>query len=381
MTDNVHPPPPAVLPSLEPVVFDEVDPRRRGHAHGEMWRREIREVAELRAELCIRGGTGRAGFRDAAELEAIAAEHLPILARELPTLAEELVGIAEGADLTPAQIIVLNHYTDLRDIAPGSVDAPEGDGCTAIYVSGPAGPVLGQTWDMHASAAPYVRVIRVAPKDGSAEMLCLTLTGCLGMAGIGRSGVAVTINNLTSTDARVGLVWPALVRAMLGDPDARTAYARLLAAPLSSGHHYMIADGRDFFGVETSGELKVLTQVGPKAAHVHTNHCFDPVLRTRENVARDTTSFFRLDMATTLYLQERPRDLDGLWSLLGNHDGHPRSICSHVDAMRGDPSASRTCARIAMELWSGRVRVAPGCSADDRPIELHLDGFVPREGA
>jgi len=378
VTDTVHPPPPDAMHPLVPVVFDEVDPRRRGHAHGEMWRQEICEVAQLRAELCLRSGLARAGFRDMAELEAIANAHLPILARELPALSEELLGIAEGADIAPAQIVVLNHYTDLRDIAPSQADAPEGDGCTAIYLSGPDGPVLGQTWDMHATAAPYVRMIRVAPKDGSGEVLCLTLTGCLGMAGIGKSGVAVTINNLTSTDARVGLVWPALVRAMLAEPDARTAYQRLVAAPLSSGHHYMIADGREFFGVETSGELKVLTQVGPKAAHVHTNHCFDPVLRSRESVSRDTTSFFRLDMATTLYLQERPRDLAGVWSLLGNHDGHPRSICSHVDTVRGDPGASRTCARLAMELWSGRVRVAPGCSADDRPLELHLDGFVPR---
>jgi isopenicillin-N N-acyltransferase-like protein len=363
-----------LLHPLEPVVFDEIDPRRRGHAHGEMWREEIREVAELRTALCI-ASIGRAGYRNLAELDAVAAAHLPILARELPALSEELLGIAEGADLSPERIVVLNHYTDLRDIRPST---GEGDGCTAIYLSGPHGPVLGQTWDMHASAAPFVRMIRVAPKDGTSEVLCLTLTGCLGMAGIGRSGVAVTINNLTSTDAKVGLVWPALVRSMLEADNARVAYERLLAAPLSSGHHYMIADGTDFFGVETSGELKVLTQVGPKAAHVHTNHCFDPVLRGRENVARDTSSFARLDMATTLYLQQRPRDLDGVWAILGNHDGHPRSICSHVDTVRGDPSASRTCARMAMELWSGRVRVAPGCSTDDRPLELGLAGFVAR---
>lgn len=365
---------------LSPVTFDDDDPRARGRAHGELWRAEIRELAAIRAELCIR----RAAYRSLDEVDAMAARHLPVLAAELPEMSQELLGIAEGSGVPAARIVVLNHYTDLRDIQPADL-APgageDGDGCTAIYLSGPDGPVLGQTWDMHATAAPFVRMIRVAPRNGTGEVLCLTLTGCLGLAGLGRDGVAVTINNLTSTDARVGLVWPALVRAMLAEPDARAALARLQAAPLSSGHHYMIADGRDFFGVETSGELKVLTQLGPKAAHLHTNHCFDPVLRGRENVSRQTTSFDRLNSATTLYLQQRPRDLEGLWRMIGSHDGYPRSICSHVDELRGDPSASRTCARLAMELWSGKLRVAPGCSRNDLPLELELGGFASKRPA
>lgn len=257
-------------------------------------------------------------------------------------------------------------------------DGPAGDGSTAIYLGGPDGPVLGQTWDTHADAARFVRMIRIAPRDGGGEALCLTLTGCLGLAGLGRDGVAVTTNELASTDARTGVPWPAIVRAMLAEPDARSAYGRLRSLPRSSGRHCMIADGREFYGVETSGELDVLTQSGPKAAHLHTNHCFDPVLRGRENLSRRTTSFDRLNSATTLYLQQRPRDLDGLWRLLGSHDGHPRGICCHGDEIDGDPSTPRTCARLAMALWSGRVRAASGCSRDDRRIDLGIDTFVSK---
>ncbi len=360
---------------LQPVRFEQDDPRARGRAHGELWRPQIHELAELRVQLCLE----RAGYTDRDALDRVAAAHLPVLAAQEPALHQELLGIAEGADLSPERVLVLNHYTDLRDI-PGAGGGGEPDGCTAIYLCGEQGAVLGQTWDMHATAAPFVRVMHLLP-PGGAEVLCLTLTGCLGLAGLGQHGVAVTINNLNSTDARVGLVWPALVRSMLAANDARAAYERLLAAPLSSGHHYMIADGRAFFGVECSGELKVLTQVGPKAAHLHTNHCFDPVLRGRERLVPGTTSFARLDMATTLYAQQRPRDVDGLWALLGSHDGYPRSICAHVDDLRGDPSASRTCARIAMMPSQGRMRVAPGCSRDDRPLELALERFVPAEAA
>ncbi len=352
---------------MEPVVFEHAPPRARGRTHGELWRAEIRELAEIRLELCLRKGS----FADAEQVLAVARAHLPVLAAHLVDMHDELLGIAEGADLAPERIVVLNHYTDLRDVPPSVLDAHEPDGCTAIYLLGTAGPVLGQTWDMHASADPFVRAIRVRDEDG-AESACFTLTGCLGLAGMGRHGVAVTINNLNSTDGRIGVVWPALVRAMIAQPSARAAYELLSRTPLSSGHHYMIADGSDFFGVECSGELKVLTQVGAKAAHLHTNHCFDPVLRAREAVPKVSSTFDRLNMATTLYVQQRPDDLQGLWRLLASHDGRPRSICSHLDEARGDPSASKTCGRLAMELATGRMRLASGCSDGESPVEITL---------
>lgn len=361
---------------LAPVLFDQNDGSARGRAHGEHWRHEIREIAALRFELAL--AEQSTGGR--ARLEDLALRHLPVLREHFPELAAEMEGIADGSGVDVASIVVLNNYSDIRDVLrnPTEPSGPpdRGDGCTAIYFAGPAGPVLGQTWDMHASALPFVRLLRIAPRDGSEDTFCLSLTGCLGLAGLGRSGVAVTINNLESTDADLGVAWPAMVRAMLRCPDATSARSLLERTPLTSGHHYMIADGRDFFGVETSGVHKVRTQRGGKAAHLHTNHCFDPVLRMHERTTPGTTSFDRLNMATTLYVQQRPRDLDGLWALLGSHDGYPRSICCHTGEVAGSPSNSVTCARIAMELWSGRIRVAEGCSRDESPIEVTIADYA-----
>lgn len=362
-------------------MLDQVDPRERGRAHGEHWRAAIHELAAIRLALTRR----RSAFLDEAEVLAAAALHLPVLRQQLPALAQELEGIAQGAALSAAQVVVLNQYTDLRDV-PRSVlgvagpSGPSGpsesgdpDGCTAIYFLGDRGPLMGETWDLHANAEPYVRMLRIAPAGSDHESLCLTLTGCLGVAGVSGRGVAVTINNLSSTDARVGVVWPALVRAMLEQPNARAAYELLLATPLSSGHHYVIADGHDYYGVETSGELKVLTQIGPRAAHLHTNHCFDPVLRRREAVPRGSTSFHRLNLATTIYAQARPRDQEGLWSLLHTRDGTPGSLC--IDPQPGQPTATATCAVIVMRLHDGWVRVVQGAAHRSPPLELRVNRF------
>lgn len=362
---------------MEPALFDQADARERGRAHGELWRDEIHALTEIRLALAVRYGK----VHDRAQALALAGLHLPVLERETPELHRELVGIAEGANLDLERLVLLNHYADLRDLSPallgtehGSGDAdPREDsdpgGCTAIYLNGLQGPVLGQTWDTHASAEPFVRMMRIKPRGSETEILCFTLTGCLGMAGLGRVGI--TINNLQSTDGRIGLLWPAVVRAMLAEPTARAAYDRLLRTPLSSGRHFMIADGRDFFGVECSGALKVLTQKGPKAAHLHTNHCFDPVLRQREHVDRGSTTFARLNMATMLFAERRPTTAAGLWALLSSHEGHPRSICHHTGDER-DPDASQTCGVLVMRLFAGELMVTRGCGQARAPLVLAL---------
>jgi isopenicillin-N N-acyltransferase-like protein len=370
---------------MEPVVFDQADPTSRGEAHGELWREEIQALAEIRTQLSMQRGK----FADLDELLAVSGLHLPVLERVAPNEHAEFLGIARAADISPERLVILNHYTDLRDVPPsvlaegqaqegeigGGPTAEEHDpgGCTALYVHGHEGPVLGQTWDMHGTAAEFVRMVRICPKGSDREVLTFTLTGCLGMTGINQHGLAVTINNLTSTDAQVGLLWPALVRRMLEHRTADAAREELMGTRLSSGHHYMMADRDTFHGVETSGKIKVQTQHGANTAHVHTNHCFDPVLRKYERVAPISTTFKRMEIATTLYAQLQPETADEVWGFLSSHDNYPRSLCSHVDDASGDPSASRTCGLIVMNLAGGRVLAVRGCAHQNDRVELGVE--------
>ncbi|MEZ4452790.1 MAG: C45 family peptidase [Nannocystaceae bacterium] len=369
--------------AMEVLDLEDDDAGARGQVHGEAWRAAIHELAAIRLELLIR----EVGLRSIDEALTIGGMHLPLLAATLPELHAELLGVARGAAIAPEAIVVLNHYTDLRDLTPAILAAEGGGsstpgrdldagGCTAIYIPGVPGvkpPVLGQTWDMHASAAPYVRLLRVRPRSSDRERLLFTLAGCLGMCGVNERGVAVTINNLTCTDAQIGLVWPALVRALLERDDAASARDYLLAARLTSGHHYMIADGRDFYGVECSGQKKMVTQTGAGGAHLHTNHCFDPVLRRVETVPRRSTTWRRFELATSLFVMRPPRDARALWELLASHEGAPRSLCSHVAEAEGDPSRSETCGRIVMDLGTGEVLASAGCAEVNPARTFRLD--------
>ena len=67
------------------------------------------------ASTCARRS---AASRTATQVLAAARAHLPVLERYTAACTTSCVGIAEGAAVTPEEIVVANHYTDLRDLDP-----------------------------------------------------------------------------------------------------------------------------------------------------------------------------------------------------------------------------------------------------------------------
>jgi isopenicillin-N N-acyltransferase-like protein len=366
--------------------------REWGRIHGEAFRGEVNALAHIRIYLCTRVG----GFRAAADVLAAARAHLPVLERYHRGLYDELIGIAEGAALSPEHIVVANHYTDLRDLDPdattwrpaplqddpggaatrsistGSTGATRstgstgstgsggggGDGCSVIWSETPTGRILAQTWDMHATAIPYVMLLRVpASEDGPAAAL-LTVTGCLGMAGMSTSRVGIAINNLYSTDATLGVVWPAVVRRALHQPSAQAAHDVIAASPIGSGHHYFVADRRAAFGLEASGTRRKQVFAGG-AAYCHTNHCLDGDVAARSKVPETSTTHDRMTWLEASLERAPLADLADAWHRLGSDEGWPRSVCTNM-ATPEAPHGAATCGAIAMNLDTGELWAQQG---------------------
>ena len=346
-------------------------PREWGRIHGESFRGEIKSISDIRTYLCTKVGT----FTNREQVMACAKAHLPVLERYDAALSAELAGIAEGAAVTPEEIVIANHYTDLRDLDPDPAswrpaptrDTPEGaaggkggvvaDGCSTFFAASPTGRILAQTWDMHATAIPYVMVLRVPESaDGPAATL-LTVTGCLGMAGMNAAKVGIAINNLFSTDATLGVVWPAMVRRALHRRTAKAAYDAIAGSPIGSGHHYFVADANEAFGLEASGTRRKAIPVGGKP-YCHANHCLDADIEARSKVPPTSTTYDRQN-----WLEQdlaRPvHDLDDAWRRLGSTDGWPRSICTNM-ATPEAPHGVATCGAIAMNLDTGELYAQQG---------------------
>ncbi len=337
-------------------------PRRWGQIHGESFRGEVQSLAAIRTYLCTRVG----GFPDAASVLAAAEAHLPVLARYHAGLFEELCGIADGAGVTAAEIVVANHYTDLRDLSPDRSRwraAPEraadaDGGCSVIWAESPSGRILAQTWDMHATAIPYVMMLHVpASADGPAAWL-FTLTGCLGLTGMNAAGVAIGINNLYSNDATLGVVWPAMVRRALQVGSAAQARDLIVGSPIGSGHHYLVADRQDAFAIETSGVLRKeiyrSTAAAPRPAYCHTNHCLDAEVAAASSISPTSTTRERMAWLEASTAAAPIRDLDDVWTRMGSQDGWPKSISTNL-ATAENPHGTATCGAVAMNLDRGEL--------------------------
>jgi isopenicillin-N N-acyltransferase-like protein len=365
---------PTAWPALKKIVLVGTTGEDIGAAHGSRWPREIAELAALRTRLAL----ARGDFGDRATLRALASAHLPLLEAYDPSLYAELCATAAAARVRLADLVILNHYTDLRDISH-AVWAPLVDagaaldpgGCSvALLPSGPGEAVSGQTWDMHGSAAPFVRMLEVR-QAGHPTATLLTLTGCLALAGMNEEGVAVLINNLNCTDARVGVVWGAVVRRMLRETTARAALEVLRATRFGSGHHYMVCDGREAFAVETTGQHVVELARGVARPILHTNHCLIESLRGVEKVPAASTTYQRLSHLERRVdlLGGRPASADAAAALFSDHEGFPNSLCTHTSLATGNPDASDTCAAVVFDSLNRRLLAVAGCAVTGTWVE------------
>lgn len=328
-------------------------PKALGHQHGEYLRNAIKEIAEIRLErMCA-----TSHFTKVKDVFELAQKHLAPLKNYDEGLFLELEGIAEASGLSLEKLVVLNHFTDMRDIDPRYTGQDLG-GCSIIYSPSSNGPFLGQTWDIHASALPYVIMLKV---DNS---ILFSIAGCLGMTGINQNGLGIAINNLSSTDAKIGVLWPAIIRKALRNDCAKNAKEEILACPNGSGRHYAIADSKDCFGIETSGSKKKLVFSDPKQIYFHTNHCIDAEMRKTHIIRQGSTTLGRyrhLDQNT------RHQDLKTLEEVfLAFKD-------VSMPAEKNYPHKTATCGTIVMDLKKREVLACSGIAHED--VLKNINGY------
>jgi len=255
-----------------------------GAEHGRVAREQLRAFADERVRLA--GTTAWTGRElDRAGVLALGERCLDAHRAYAPDLAAEIVAMAEAAELAPAEVLIVNGFTDFVDTvyAVGGVSPPvaamtpeEAMDCTAFLVPGErsadAHAMLGQTWDMHESATEHVIVLRGAPSSAPA-FVAFTTVGCVGMIGMNEHGLCVGINNLSAGDGDVGVTWPFVVRKALQQRDLDGALRCLTEARLAGAHNYLLLDrhGRGA-NVEATTTRTVVTPLAGDAL-VHTNHC------------------------------------------------------------------------------------------------------------
>ncbi|MBL93526.1 MAG: hypothetical protein CMH56_17130 [Myxococcales bacterium] len=342
----------AGLPILQ---LDEAPGRPRGLAHGELLKDAIHEIYAIRLELML----DKTDMIDEAEVLRAAAPHLDILRDFDEELFEEFMGISDASGLSAEKLVVVNHYTDLRDLSQKHLETlPPMDpgGCSVMFTPTNTGNVLGQTWDMHGSAQDHVIIIELP------DAILFSIAGCLGMTGLNKHGVGMTINNLNSIDAKYGIIWPALVRGALQSTTAAQARDVVLNAPIGSGHHYVVADKDEVFGIETSGTKKKVIQEGASHIHLHTNHCLDDEMAQTARVPDESTSMKRLAGLENWVAGGAPQSAQAMFDGF-TCVGMPREIGSHKSA---------TCGALVMDLVQKHALACVGIPGENPAVTFQL---------
>lgn len=290
----------------------------RGFQHGSAHREAIQHYAAERIGL-VQGGkwTGQKQVTREQVLE-IAEEMLPHHAAYAPDIYEEMRGMAAGAQLSLAEMIVVGGFTDFIDTVynryqESGLLSPELaiDDCTAFIVPderAEGAGYFGQTWDMHDTATEFVILLDVQPADGEGpNSLVFTTTGCVGQIGMNSHGVAVGINNLLGADGQVGVTWPFVVRKVLQQTNVEDALACITDATLSGAHNYLLFDRQGKgYNVEAMSTTHHITSLNEMPV-IHTNHC---LISGNQAVAQPRTpeaqanSVSRLDLAESMLEKE-----------------------------------------------------------------------------
>ncbi|RLA64147.1 MAG: hypothetical protein DRQ88_11420 [Epsilonproteobacteria bacterium] len=331
-----------------------------GHQHGEEFRQGIKELVEIRTELML--ARNPALKRD---LKGLALEQLRVSSEYSPELAEELKGISEGSGISLEELVILNNYTDFRDI-----ELPE-EGCSTLHVARKEKTIAGQTWDMHGTAKNYVSVLHIPAKDNKPEALLFSLVGCVGMMGVNTSQNLIGVNNINTRNAQIGLIWPILIRKILEYNSIDEMRKGLLSSPVTSGHNYLLSSPNIGEHWEITPEVseKVLAVEPGKTGEIfHTNHCLgEATLPLEMKESLSSTTFVRYDLlAEKIKNVKNAKDMK---ELLMDHDGYPKSICSHFQSGAQDPSM--TCGGAVADFNDKYFSFWRGCPVYDQNFLEH----------
>ncbi|MEO8651512.1 MAG: C45 family peptidase [Hyphomicrobiaceae bacterium] len=269
-----------------PLIEVSGSPEGRGSQYGEAARERIRKgIAHYGEQL------GRSSLkRD--EIRALVEAFLPAIAAFDADYVPEMRGIARGAGVDFADIVLLNARTEVLKLgARKNREAGSGDlECTAIAVTGEATAdgrlIHAQNWDWKVDCAETAVVLKIARDDGP-DILTFTEAGALARSGFNAAGIAITANYLQSDrDYRQSGVPLALIRRkVLQQSNLALAMHAVYATPKSAANNMMVSHPA---GVVIDFECAPdeTFQVHPdRGILVHANHWQSPVALSK---LRDT---------------------------------------------------------------------------------------------
>lgn len=362
MTSPAQPTPQKVPPA--PFIDISGAPRQRGRQYGEQAQARIkRGIEHYTAQL-------EGNKLTWADIRVIVETYEPTIAAFEPSFIEEMKGIAEGAGVEFAAVVLLNARTEVLKLAdrrrkglPAEIDP---DGCTGIAVmpeASAAGRVIhAQNWDWKAECAETAVVVRIRRDDGP-DVLTFTEAGGLARSGMNSAGISITANYLESDRdyKQVGVPLALLRRKALEQERLALAMRIVYSTPKSASNNVMVSQAR---GVAIDFECAPdeTFQVHPeRGVIVHANHFQSPVALAKlkdTGVANTPDSLYR-DVRVRQLVEPHIGKItrDHVKAALFDDYESPWSVC-RPPRLNTSNNLSASVAMVVMEPTLGVMEVA-----------------------
>ena len=315
---------------LREIYIKSADPFERGRQHGAQVKEEIQRVCQgYQKSFEKKGYTWE-------ETKDMAMEYVPYLEKEMPELMEEARGIAAGAEIDLAVVMVLNTRYELLKFKKG-VDNHEHNECTCYAVLPEATrdkvTIAGQNWDNAPFMGENLYVLHIDEENGT-KIVGLSEPAQLIRSGMNSHGISVNCSTLLSTKDVRGIAVPTnfIRRRVLQSRSFEEARGVVEALKPCISINYVIASASGEAIVYESTPVENFTVYPCRGIVTQANDIqADPTIDRFIPADREHTHHFRGQRLNYLLQKKAGRITEeDLMEHLKDHYGYPASVCNHA---------------------------------------------------
>jgi isopenicillin-N N-acyltransferase like protein len=319
-----------------------------------------REVGEQVGTACAADLRHACDQLDSATVAA-AEPYREVTAAELPWLIEELDGVARGAGVEPMALFAAG----IEELDEPAAEPPRG--CSDL-VACPPSTADGRLWVAHTNdlSAPSEQRLRAIEWRVDGDPVVFTIgIGPWISVGFNSAGLALTGNELTPNDNRIGIPRLMQVRDILRTRTLDAALAAALHPRRASSYNNVLSHREGgVVSVEGSATDAELLRPGRSGTLAHTNHYVsDRMQRYEGDPDYAAHSLVRYRRALR-WLQHGDITAEHLRAALSDHSDAPDSICRHLHP----GSQTKTVFWCIADVTRGEITYGRGnpCDSDDQ---------------
>ncbi len=298
-------------------------------------------------------------------------KYLPFAQERYPQYVEEIIGIAEGANVSYDDLVVLHAMEAV------TMDALHLTKCTSMGVdeqhTANGHVLVAHNEDWIPEDEVDVMIIH-AEVDDEPPWIGMTYGGLLPNIGMNAIGLAQCCDSVYPNDCRIGIPRIIASRAVLGSRLISDAIRHMIVPLRAAGYNHLLGhESGELYNIEVSARHFALLR-SEDGYIVHTNHYLDPAMQAIEDESDELISTrVRFSRAKHLLNKNDQHTVQTLQTILRDHINYPDSICNHSTNTNDPMDREKTITSLVMDLTSRQVSIAWGSPCKNSFHTYQLD--------